>query len=219
MVTDNERREVARRLRELNDSELQVYNMTYFAIQRAVGGEGDQYPDGWELTNRLADLIDPPDGFDLDTVQRVCFECMEGCDEPEWTLYSTIYDAIARYKRGESGPMYDYEALVSLANEYERFGLTSVSRRIRKALGASDDVIDFEDEMLRKSHQSHGYIFFCGEYQPDYMVDREALMKLVDDMKDAVEKEQDTGLMPVICAESWSIRILMALGEVDDGQE
>lgn len=59
MVTDKERRDVARRLRGLDDSELQVYDMTYFAIQRAVGGGGDQYPDGRELTDRLADLIEP----------------------------------------------------------------------------------------------------------------------------------------------------------------
>lgn len=36
MLTDTERREVARRLRELDDSELQVYDMTYFAIRSAV---------------------------------------------------------------------------------------------------------------------------------------------------------------------------------------
>lgn len=28
---------------------------------------------------------------------------MKGCDEPEWTLYTSIYDVISRYKRGESG--------------------------------------------------------------------------------------------------------------------
>ena len=60
MPTDTERREVARRLRELDDSELQVYDMTYFAIQRAVGGDGDRIPDGRELADRLADLIEPP---------------------------------------------------------------------------------------------------------------------------------------------------------------
>ena len=59
MLTDTERREVARRLRELDDSELQVYDMTYFAIQSAVGCEGDQCPDGRKLVDRLADLIEP----------------------------------------------------------------------------------------------------------------------------------------------------------------
>ena len=59
MPTDTERREVARRLRELDDSELQVYDMTYFAIQRAVWGDGDRIPDGRELADRLADLIEP----------------------------------------------------------------------------------------------------------------------------------------------------------------
>lgn len=59
MATDDERREVARRLRGIDDSELQVYDMTYFAIQRAVDGVGYQYPDGRELTDLLADLIEP----------------------------------------------------------------------------------------------------------------------------------------------------------------
>lgn len=59
MPTDTERRETARRLRELDDSELQVYDMTYFAIQHAVGGDSEPYLDGRELTDRLADLIEP----------------------------------------------------------------------------------------------------------------------------------------------------------------
>ena len=81
MVTDDERREVAERLRELDDSELQVYDMTYFAIRSAVGCEGDQCPDGRKLVDRLADLIDPtclaradvedtPDGGQFD-----CWSC------------------------------------------------------------------------------------------------------------------------------------------------
>lgn len=64
---------------------------------------------------------------------------MEGCDEPEWTLYTTIHDAIARYKRGESGPTCDRDALLALADEMEaekNFVLTGgYARRIREALG------------------------------------------------------------------------------------
>ena len=106
-VTDDERRRVA--------AELRSETATYLAENRLVNdmphrlariidahwtGSGPQLSD---LFPRLAELIEPADGFDLDTVQRVCFECMEGCDEPEWTLYTSIYDAITRYKRGEAG--------------------------------------------------------------------------------------------------------------------
>lgn len=118
MTTVEERREVARRLRELDYSDLQ--ESLICAYLDALGIEG--YADWVGIAHRLADLIEPTGGFDLDTVQRVCFECMEGCDEPEWTLYTTIHDAIARYKRGESGPTYDREALLALADEMEEFG-------------------------------------------------------------------------------------------------
>lgn len=82
MVDDSERREVARRLRELDDSELQVYDMTYFAIQRAVGGDSEPYLDGRELADRLADLIEPePERTCHDTdysrESTTCSECGE----------------------------------------------------------------------------------------------------------------------------------------------
>lgn len=110
-LTDDKRREVARSMRDSvkgkTECELLSINRSSVAIRLLISYVvfGDKkYHDGVDLINRLADLIEPSDGFDLDTVQRVCFERMEGCDEPEWTLYATIYVAIARYKRGESGP-------------------------------------------------------------------------------------------------------------------
>lgn len=92
--------------------------------------------------------------FDLDTVQRVCFEGMESCDEPEWTLYTTINGAIVRYKRGESGPTYDRNALLALTYEMDLYTecddcrcgkempprvIHDFARRIREALGVTDD--------------------------------------------------------------------------------
>lgn len=63
------------------------------------------------------------DGYDNVPTFRAVVGCRgcheEGCDEPEWTLYTTIHDAIARYKRGESGPTYDRDALLALAEEME----------------------------------------------------------------------------------------------------
>lgn len=119
MPTDTERREAARRLRKLRSGWSS--GECYYTIINALGLPDTSREDGGAaLYARLADLIEPTDGFDLDTVQRVCFECMEGCDEPEWTLYTTIHDAIARYKRGESGLTCDRDALLALANELER---------------------------------------------------------------------------------------------------
>lgn len=151
MVTDNERREVAQRLRELDYAHFQ--ESLICAYLDALGIEG--YEDWAGVAHRLADLIDPPNGFDLDTVQRVCFECMKGCDEPEYTLYTTIYDAIARYKRGESGPTGEIYALLSLADEMGQMGnnvpaviangdlnafyFRMFASRIRKILGVFDD--------------------------------------------------------------------------------
>lgn len=148
-MTDDERRRVVAELREMSDWDdevdctdfgKRVSNLLYRALG-CDGTEGDFYA-------ALADLIEPTDGFDLDTVQRACFECMEGCDEPEWTLYTTIYSAIARYKRGESGPTYGRDALLALADEMDHTdsevgwtddAMPHFARRIREALGVSDD--------------------------------------------------------------------------------
>ena len=78
---------------------------------------------------------------------RVCFECLEGCDEPEYTLYDTILTAITRYKHGESGlpleMLVDRDALLALADEMEsgpsgytsRLWFIRAASRIREALG------------------------------------------------------------------------------------
>lgn len=117
MTTVEERREVARRLRELDYSDLQ--ESLICAYLDALGIKG--YEDWIGIAHRLADLIEPTDGFDLDTVARVCFECLEGCDEPEYTLYDTILTAITRYKHGESGlpleMLVDRDALLAMAEE------------------------------------------------------------------------------------------------------
>lgn len=166
MPTDAERREVARRLRVIRP--CKSGHIEWWTIAKALDLKESAGWFGWEKfepdsVNRLADLIEPTGGFDLDTVQRVCFECMEGCDEPEWTLYTTVYDAIARYKRGESGPTCDLDKLLALADELDKdadniisaarnaqftggrprmgdakhdaYEWRSIARRIREALG------------------------------------------------------------------------------------
>ena len=159
MPTDDERRDVARRLRELDDSELQVYDMTYFAIQRAVGGEGDQYPDGRELADRLANLIEP--GCDRDTPQKAAEEmfgkmCHATKEETD------AYEAMLKSKSVEIHPV-DRDALLELADEMGRVRsrceycnkmndcdwtdetmclesyVDDYARRIREALGVTAD--------------------------------------------------------------------------------
>ena len=153
--TDDERREVARRLRGLEACELDGEFIDCGEVEDALGlvSDGGAWYEA-EGVMRLADLIEPTDGFDLDTVARVCFECLEGCDEPEYTLYDTILTAITCYKHGESGlpleMLVDRESLLALADELEEdacwevqtpgdtsgaWRLKDACDRIREALG------------------------------------------------------------------------------------
>lgn len=116
MVTNEERREVAKRFRKLDYEDLR--ESLICAYLDALGIEG--YKDWVGIAHHLADLIEPSGGFDPDAVKRACFEGMEGCGEPEWTLYTTVYGAICRYERGESGPVAppcDRDALLAIADE------------------------------------------------------------------------------------------------------
>ena len=132
MTTDDERREVAERLRELGKLAYSPDN-TYELMADALGVDDFEGTD--ELFARLADLIEPSEsghesGHCPDSVQK--------------------------------GPECDREALLALADELEKcawyFGLdfgedeplrdrlkeasedfAGCARRIREALGASDD--------------------------------------------------------------------------------
>ena len=116
MVTDEERREVARRLRELAGKYVTLGELESILGIALTSGKVDICRDAEDL-NRLADLIEPSavvhecvpgecpinvrpsnaDGLDLDAILRTCHELMEWCDGPEWTLCSTIYDAVLTY--------------------------------------------------------------------------------------------------------------------------
>lgn len=41
--------------------------------------------------------------FTVESVGDWAFSCMEGCDEPEFSMYSAINDAVERYKQGKYG--------------------------------------------------------------------------------------------------------------------
>ena len=76
MATDEERREVARRLRELDYSDLQ--ESLICAYLDALGIEG--YADWVGIAHRLADLIEPSDRND-----ELCVHCdyCDYCDLPK----------------------------------------------------------------------------------------------------------------------------------------
>ena len=62
----------------------------------------------------------------LKDVKETCYANMECCDEPEWSLFSTINDAIELYRSGKSG--YGCKAIDHTAEEERR----DVARKLRK---------------------------------------------------------------------------------------
>ena len=126
MVKDDERREVARRLRELDYSDLQESLICSYSD--ALGIEG--YEDWVGIAHRLADLIEPSE-------QKV--KCIaEVKIDGEW-LEKLAHDAAAKLTG------IDRDALLKLADEIEdnnvtyyvstQYVLDSYARRIREALG------------------------------------------------------------------------------------
>lgn len=125
MATDDERREVARRLRGLDYADLQ--ESLICAYLDALGIEG--YADWVGIAHRLADLIEPP------------HQC-------------PYYDSLKHRCSFHDVPAVDCDALLALADEMEEFGSLPArhpgvrvlhnedfsrelgyARRIRKALG------------------------------------------------------------------------------------
>lgn len=115
MVTDDERREVARRLRDYVDLPDDWWQETRaeFYVEKCVFGDDNRHREG-ELFARLADLIEPHRGSGGRTI--LCAHCESaswcgcepgdeegGCDfepsvtegEPPYNLYS-LYEAVLR---------------------------------------------------------------------------------------------------------------------------
>ena len=93
MITDEERREVAARMRNLDYSDLQ--ESLICAYLDALGIDG--YADWVGIAHRLADLIEPP---------RQC----------------PYYDSDRHYCSIHDVPAMDRDALLALADEMEEFG-------------------------------------------------------------------------------------------------
>ena len=120
MISDTERREVARRLRELDYSDLQ--ESLICAYLDALGIEG--YADWVGIAHRLADLIEPPTQCPYYHSDR---------------HHCSAYDDVV-----------DRDALLALADEMQREldecvsdheiagNLENKIRRIREALGVDD---------------------------------------------------------------------------------
>lgn len=127
MISDNERREVARRLRELDHSDLQ--ESLICAYLDALGIKG--YEDWIGIAHRLADLIEPGE---LKTT------CIAEVKIEGKKLDEAVNRAIAEYTG------IDRDALLELAYDLDRMGDGSmydpcisdeygIARRIREACG------------------------------------------------------------------------------------
>lgn len=122
MPTNEERREVARRLREMGE-ELGSSVLLWYHIAKALGVR--TATDGKTACGMLADLIEPS--------ERACY----------------YYDAETNHCRCYDTRLVDRDALLALADQLDGLGLSGLSsgwssgmvnvgffaRRIRKALG------------------------------------------------------------------------------------
>lgn len=131
-ISTDERREVARRLRELpGDS-------TYPDLIGVIADHDGWYPAS-DAADRLADLIEP--SCDRDAPQKVAEE-MFGKMRHSTKEEADAYDAMLKSKSVEIHPV-DRDALLALADKIESgpFGYTAkawfifTARRIREALG------------------------------------------------------------------------------------
>ena len=165
MPTDTERREVARRLRELDYADLQ--ESLICAYLDALGIEG--YADWVGIAHRLADLVEPHRGSGGRTI--LCAHCESaswcgcepgdgegGCDfepsvtegEPPYNLYS-LYEAVLR-------------------------------RRPRDEYAIDDDEVEELVDALLDICNAPGHDVI---QRPQPSCDREALLALADDMERA----------------------------------
>lgn len=93
VINNDKRRETARFIRQIASKgfEFEKYNIT-----SAMDIDWEYAPDR-QCWNRLAELIDP-DPMTINDVYWWTFANMEGCDEPEWTLFNEIEAAILKYR-------------------------------------------------------------------------------------------------------------------------
>lgn len=141
MISDSERREVARKLREYVDLPDDWWAGTYsgFYVEKCAFGNVERHRES-ELFARLADLIEPP--CDRDTPQKVAEE-MFGKMRHSTKEEADAYEAMIKSKSVEIHPV-DRDALLELADELSKpmrdGGYSAgIAKRIREALGVEDD--------------------------------------------------------------------------------
>ena len=148
MPTDDDRREVARRLRELrldpwDDAACEIAQCAGIACCNSECHGSNETPEcTMALASRLADLIEPsdPTGRGVDSIYDWCRWRLEGADGAEDELYCSIMRAIEDYRHPERATAHtvravDREALLALADECDSVHMHKVARRIREALG------------------------------------------------------------------------------------
>lgn len=143
MVTDDERRAVAERLRGLKRNGHNVTQLNHgptWSIAWCVLGNEleDCVPQDWfeRMCARLADLIEPCDmsqscrdtvACGIDSIYDWCFAAIEGADGPEDKLFCAIMSAIEDYRHPERvtartvRPV-DRESLLALADCVRKMG-------------------------------------------------------------------------------------------------
>ena len=145
MITDDERREVARRLRDVQSHVIPGTKTEDNPITGRIIGVACWYdlPDFQGLLGRLADLIDP--SCDRDAPQKEAEE-MFGKMRHSMKEEADAYDAMLKSKSVEIHPV-DRDALLALADEMQREldecasdheiagNLENKIRRIREACG------------------------------------------------------------------------------------
>lgn len=121
MPTNNERRDAARKLREIELMRLPDSDSEMEAIHEAVGCWFGQPHFDQEVTDRLADLIDPGDSRSFVTEsQSSVTESQKHCDRDALLELATTFEDMA-----EAG----------VAVIFDREKILEYARRIREALG------------------------------------------------------------------------------------
>lgn len=123
MLTDKERREVARRLREYVDLPDDWWADTYsgFYVEKCAFGNVERHRES-ELFARLADLIDPDTATDTTKSPELTTKCDR--------------DALLRLARYMDKDVAETEAHFS--NVISTESVSDYARRIREALGVDD---------------------------------------------------------------------------------
>ena len=170
-ITDDERREAARKLREIELMRLPDSDSEMEAIHEAVGCWFGQPHFDQEVTDRLADLIEPSERacyyYDSETNHCGCYDTRL-VDRERLLAIATMMaaDSVRSVKKGDSvSPVYILHAARNIAEACgETFG--SIRDRELAEWGTSivpkETIVD-RDALLALADRMEGYARFCKE--------------------------------------------------------